>query len=309
MLSAAQEERLARVGAGHLNRAISFSNNRLSEVSRSVKEALQAEGNPEGLGYVVSGSLGRLETLEASDVDLIALCDVGAEIERVMHADAHVREHVRRCLGLDVSRGENFTGPTFLRDIVDQSRIGGSADHVNLLTKRMILLTEARSVSDSELYSRFVIGILDAFTKSAATRRRHFASLGDEVVRYYRTLAVDYKSRVDAERKSWAVRYLKLRHSRKYWFFSLALGTVKILSQFEAYPELAHDSLRPMFESTPTERIVNALEAAGMPDALSVVAFYGEFLDRFSDVETRRGLEQLAHFIHDGSFSRLTSVA
>jgi hypothetical protein len=182
-----------------------------------------------------------------------------------------------------------------LSEIIDSTRIGGSDDHTNFLTKRILLLTESRSVDESGLDGAFKSAILQAFTASPATRRRHAMSLADEIVRYYRTLGIDYKSRVDAEKKAWAPRYIKLRHSRKYWFFSLVMGLTSIWVRFEAKPGKAEEALYLLLSQSPTERLLVSLDEAGLSNQVDVVAFYSEFLGEFRSAATRASLEAVEY--------------
>ena len=73
--------RLRDIGASDLVDATKYSSAQLAEIASCIDgQANSFASRP--LGYVVSGSLARLEALEASDVDLIALCpaSVGPEL-------------------------------------------------------------------------------------------------------------------------------------------------------------------------------------------------------------------------------------
>jgi len=68
------------------------------------------------------------------------------------------------------------------------------------------------------------------YTKTAKEKGGYPRALINELIRYYKTVAVDYLYKVEETNKPWALRNLKLRHSRKFWFFStIAL----ILHRFE----------------------------------------------------------------------------
>lgn len=280
----------------NLKDAEEFSQQRLLDICTTIKSCeVYKEVECLGLGFAVSGSLGRLEALQASDIDLITLCSEDAPENEARRVDQAIREIIRTQLNCDVSKGENFTGPTYLRDIASTKRIGGGEDNVNLLTKRILLLTECRSIANSKALNHFQSKTLDAFFYSPETKRRYLISLADEIVRYYRTLCVDYKSRVDWEGKAWAPRYLKLRHSRKYWFFSIVIGMSALLVRCETVPEAAEAEIGIILNQSPTERIVTALEYAGMPSQLATVAFYNRFLGKMRDKDVRKSLEDVEY--------------
>lgn len=135
---------LTEIAANALNEAISFSREQIKLLTEVIGDSeYRTELENLGVGYIVSGSLGRLEALESSDIDLIALCDSDTNIEAFRKVDQKIRAVVRQVLSCDVSKGENFTGPTRINDIAADVAIGGTDDHVNALTKRIITLSEA----------------------------------------------------------------------------------------------------------------------------------------------------------------------
>lgn len=280
----------------NLRRASDFSKQRLLEISEIIQSSNKFDEIEEaGLGFAVSGSLGRSEALGASDVDFITLCPEGLAEASAQNLDRYIRNKIREKLRCDVSKGENFTGPTYLRDISSARCIGGEGDNVNLLTKRILLLTESQPIINFEIRNAFQREILNAFLSSSSTKRRYLASITDEIVRYYRTLCIDYKSRVDWEMKSWAPRYLRLRCSRKYWFFSLIMAITALLVKFEARPEIAEPEIEKLLNQSPTMRIFSSVEYAGIPSQLATVAMYDKFLGKMKDVEIRKIIDSVEY--------------
>lgn len=282
-----------------VSEAVNFSRGRMENVSRVIQKS-EAGRKLESLGValVVAGSLGRLESLSLSDIDLVTLCP-SMPSDEVKALDKAIRSELRRELGAEVSQGDNFTGPTFLVEVVSPSQIGGTCDNVNLLTKRACILTETRAVLNETFASEFRRKITREFLRTPEVRRRYFIPLIDEVVRYYRTLCIDYKSRVDYEGKPWALRYLKLRCSRKYWFFSLVLGFTSLIIRSEPVDDAGDNRLEELLltllDETPTVRIEKALALAGISLHQPLFAHYGLFLREMSHKETRENLRQLEY--------------
>jgi hypothetical protein len=273
-----------------------FSQVRIASIRTLIEGSMHYERvQALGLGFIVTGSLGRLEALEASDIDLTTLCPDDAPRAEVNEVDQTLRSLLRRELGAEVSKGENFTGPTYIEDLAHRRRIGGGEDNVNLLTKRMLLLTESRSVTHPVIRDQFRQAIFDAFFSSSATKRSYLISLVDDLVRHYRTLCVDFKSRVDWENKPWAPRYLKLRHSRKYWFFSVMLGITAAVVRHETRPEIAEENAAKILDLTPTERIRYSLELAGISGQTAALAFYDIFLQQMRKPEVRGVLDDVVY--------------
>ncbi len=159
------------------------------------------------------GSLGRAEASEASDLDLAFVYD-GARIDEA--SAKKMRARVREALlpRFDVPE------KTF-DDVIELGRlvrhVGGSDDTNRTLTYRALILTEGRWLQNSVSAQAVKSRIFSVYAAGTKTRGRFLNSLANDLHRYYRTLCVDYRFKVEEHAKSWALRVLKLRHSRKLW--------------------------------------------------------------------------------------------
>lgn len=277
-------------------RAQEFSMHRIEQIRNFIQGSPEGkEGEAQGLGWVVTGSLGRLEALEASDVDLMLLIPSGLKAGDFKDLDQTIRAKLREALKIKVSNGENLTSPTSQEDIASPSRIGGDHDNVTFLTKRILLLTESRAIGRPEPRLAFRDAIFKAYFERAQTKGRHLLSLINDLTRYYRTVCVDYKSRIDHERKPFAARNMKLRHSRKYWFFSTMMATVAAAARFEHNLDRAEIEAKSLLDKTPTERLLGSLEQANMLQHAVVICWYNRFLGLIGDPRVRTELESTSH--------------
>ena len=73
------------------------------------------------------------------------------------------------------------------------------------------------------------------------------------------------------------------------------MGLTALWVKHEAYPERVDEELLFLLQQTPTERLVRALDDAGLAKQLDVVAFYSRFLGEFRSPDTRRSLENLQY--------------
>lgn len=277
-------------------RAQEFSTDRIARIRDVIQGSPEGEeGEAQGLGWVVTGSLGRLEALEASDVDLMLLVPPGLKADDFKNLDQAIRVRLREALAIKVSKGENLTSPTSHEDIASPSRIGGDNDNVTFLTKRILLLTESRAVVRPEARLAFRDAIFGAYFKHVQTKGLHLLSLINDLTRYYRTVCVDYKARIDHEGKSFGARNMKLRHARKYWFFSTMLATVAAAARFERNLDRAELEAKSLLDKTPTERLLGSLEQANMLQHAVVICWYDRFLGLIGDPQVRTELEGTDH--------------
>ena len=165
------------------------------------------------------GSLGRLEASAQSDLDLAFIYD-GERVEPLVAA--RVRERVIAALGEDFDIPEKtFDHAVDLRRLT--RNIGGREDSNETLTYRALLLTEGAWLAGSGRATKHAV--FRAYADAPISRGRFLTSLANDLHRYYRTLCMDYRYKVDELDKSWAIRVLKLRHSRKLWHLAnLALA-------------------------------------------------------------------------------------
>lgn len=276
----------------HLVRSYEFSRQQLANIAAVIEDSAEGRMLAErGWGYAAIGSLGRMEAeSDQSDADIVLLCDSkdAAERDETRIADKAVRESIRQRLRLKVSNGDNLTGPSSVESIAAPNAIGGGGDHVNTLTKRILLLLESRPVTVPEQTDRVRRGILSAFTEAAETTGRHLHSLANDVGRYYRTVCVDYKSRVDFDGKPWGDRNVKLRHRSKYLFFSTMLAMVGS-AHVTADPKAEAEDVYRQLCMTPTERLLVALHRAGLND-FEVIARFNAFVGRMAEPPVREAL-------------------
>lgn len=182
---------------------------------------------PGDTSLVVYGSIAREEYTQGSDADWTLLVDGQAD-----PGHFNVVHTIRK-----VIEGQKLhpPGPTatfgsviFSHEIVHH--IGGQSDSNKNTTQRILLLLESAPVGRAEAYERVIRAVLSRYLDddiSFLTRSRSGLQyrvprfLLNEVVRYWRTMCVDYatkfRERLGAE---WALRNAKLRMSRKLIFAS-----------------------------------------------------------------------------------------
>jgi predicted nucleotidyltransferase len=206
-------ECLPRIGLQPADTPAILAAERYSRSALRFARAQLAElgANEPAIATFAFGSLGRLEASSESDLDLAFLFDS----ERIERAAAEARRErvIERLAAAFEIPQKTFDQAIDLRSLT--RNIGGRFDTNETLTYRALLLTEGAWLAGGGRHMKHAV--FRAYADAQISRGRFLGSLGNDLHRYYRTLCMDYRHKVEELDKSWAIRVLKLRHSRKLW--------------------------------------------------------------------------------------------
>jgi predicted nucleotidyltransferase len=264
----------------------------------------------EDTSVVVFGSLARDEYTIGSDADWTLLIDgeANSDHSRVAHKIAASIEGIFK----DPNPTGAFGGMTFSHPLIHN--IGGSEDSNANTTQRILMLLESRSVHGlgDAPYGRVVRGILNRYIEQEVSHLNRERTLYkvprfllNDVVRFWRTMAVDFASKQwKRGGKGWGLRNAKLRLSRKLIYisgllicFSCPLDrelNSKVESERDKALQLVNH-LRKMVKNTPLEILAHFLLLYDDKGEASKLIFpaYDEFLGILNDVDKRQQLQNL----------------
>lgn len=274
----------------NVSRGLAVAETRLFDAREALSE-FGATAN--GYAVLAFGSLGRREFTSGSDLDLALVYDC-ALLTDPTPVWARIPE-ILKAAGFSVP-GKTFGDPYEIGELT--TNVGGDLEKNRSLTYRVLLLTEGEwlvaPVFARALYDRMIGVYRDAET----TRGRYLTSLSNDLHRYYRTLCVDYRHKIEEQGKEWGIRYIKLRHSRKVWH----LGNVclECAAFLESMKRREGDGLHDGYLSehlgdSPLHKIATTLEILGRTRLMGpVLRAYDKFLGSLDDPQIRRELEKVS---------------
>jgi hypothetical protein len=267
----------------------------------------------EPLCVYATGSYGRLEAWEGSDIDLFFLYD-DAEPRKRFAFTTFVR--LAACL---VDATEDMGFPPFSGDgkyldvgyVKQMEEVLGSPqdDSINAFTARMLLLLESRPVHHAELYDRLLERVISFYYRDFPDHSSDFVPvfLTNDILRFWRTLTLNYEhhrlkllplSGEELERKKAdsALKNYKLKVSRLLTCFSMVVNLAA-----EPAP-VTLETVLELCQSTPRERLGRLGERGA--DAAELVTRLGGLYEEFLGAVQHPEPELVDTFRDDGRRKR-----
>ncbi|SFH96837.1 nucleotidyltransferase domain-containing protein [Enterobacter sp. NFIX59] len=277
-----------------ISSAIKYSESTLDSLKKDLLEALGDDSSAE-YTIVTTGSFGRNEASAESDFDLFLFC----EKEDIKESIELKAELINNCVKKYVAKDTGSTGTFGADEVVSfeslLKNIGGADDTNKLLTRRMLFLLEGISVYNNSLFETYRKTLINKYLKSSSDGKIDKYLLND-IIRYYRTITTDFQHKIDSDGKSWGIRNIKLRFSRKILYFAgiIAIGYASDKEQDVSSRVLLLSSL---LDTAPLERIFEIydekINTKGYDVLERIFGYYDYFLNNISNKEQRLLLDNI----------------
>jgi hypothetical protein len=270
-----------------------------AEALEDLRARLATQPRDPDASVVLFGSWGRREVTAGSDTDWSVLVD-GPPRAGVRPGGADLIGHLSEAAGSarrPPSQAGSFGGIVFVEPLSEQ--VGLRADSWDNLTLRMLLLLESVAVAGEDVHARAHARVLETYVREVDPFRPPRFFLND-LIRYWRTIAVDFEGKARAEDgRKWGSRLAKLRTSRKVLF---AGGLLPILLCHLHRAEEIPGFLARQLAAPATDRIAFAFEQFGAADAgLRALGAYDRWIGLLGDPAARGELEALTRAQASGS--------
>jgi hypothetical protein len=231
----------------------------------------------------VNGSIARRECTSGSDVDLFFLIDGKLKIADAKKAqDSYRKKLVSEGLKMP-SHGGVFENPIKIANLL--KTIGGDQDTNEFITRRMLFLLEGEWTFNQDLFEKTRTKLIERYVPGDLAPQKLCLFLLNDVIRYWRTICVDFEYKTASSDKSRAIRLVKLRFSRML----LYLGGLAAVSQTGGLEVGAkREKLEELF-ALPTITRLRSVFGKEMDRPLMR---YANFLRRLDDSEIRDQLDQ-----------------
>lgn len=186
-----------------------FTSEKISLAKKLFQKELKTIYFKDKYCIVAVGSYGRYEASQESDLDGYFIYEKALPKKTIAIINEKIKEVAHKS-SIRLSRGFN---PISLNDM--HKNIGGRNDTNPSITNRILFLLESECLYGQPFYSLAYKKILKKYLNDVLKFRKQAPRfLLNDVIRYYRTICVDYEFKITEENKDWALRNIKLRFSR-----------------------------------------------------------------------------------------------
>lgn len=240
-----------------------------------------------------AGSLARRELGSHSDLDVFVTADDDRRLRSRLCDYTLFAEVIQANRNLDLPEFSNDGQYLKIYFVSDLKRLTGSPtdDSENLFTTRMLLLLESAPILHADTHRRHLVQIVEHYYRDDRGKRtfRPLFLLND-LLRYWRTLCLNYEERRHDTSKSWRKKNVNLKFSRMMTVFSTVLPlTVEVVNTSE---DLVNLCGMPALE-----RMATALDRLDDPD---LTARWPGILDLYEEFLTWKEADNFDQFLEDG---------
>ena len=264
---------------------IDAAQNHSVDILKKLRELLKTEDNT--FAIVVGGSVARLEASPESDLDYFFFGDDDDAIKRAKEHLQKYAESIKSIVGKEPSVTGAFGSENGETLDALNANIGGNDDANGKITRRILFLLEGAWLSSEKTVERYRREVLKRYISTAITDPQLCRFLLNDIIRYYRTICVDFEFKTVEGGKEWGLRYIKLRYSRQLLYFS---GLIAVAETVNMSRDEKIERLAALMQLPPIQRI---REVVGEQNVAPALKLYNEFLGGISNGVSRAEINEV----------------
>lgn len=250
---------------------------------KELEEELSSSDIP-NCSIVVNGSYARKEASLQSDFDYFILHPPNTAPTDLARAEAGVQKAVQKQIG-KLPASDGAFGATLECGLLSKN-IGGMLDDNASITRRILFLIEGVPINNKDLFAQQRDDLIDRYISDEITDHQIGMFFLNDLIRYYRTICVDFEYKTFENNKPWGIRNIKLIFSRKLIYFS---GVLIAAEMYQRSAKQKKEIARELISLSPIERVVKACRSS----ADRAIESYSGFLTAMEDATTRQMLEKV----------------
>lgn len=260
-----------------IEKTISYSEESIEKLRKDLKQALP---NSDVL-VVTVGSFARREASKQSDLDFFVICEDDDENSEKDYETV-----------IEIFNKSDIIMPSLdgafaqlEKSEIMLNNIGGNDDSTERLTRRMLFLFECEWLFNENKFKKLFNDIINRYVQESITQHQLCRFLLNDLIRYYRTICVDFEYKTVEKGKTWGDRNIKLLFSRKLLYFS---GLLVIAETVQHTCITKRKILIENLGLTPIDRIKKLCGS----NADRALYYYNEFIEELSKSSVRNILNK-----------------
>lgn len=259
-----------------IQRARDFSNDKIQTLRNALHGII-----PSSDAVLTCGSYARREASDQSDLDFYFISSETGSPTWVAAAQKAISETIPKAHSANGAFGKVVARDSIVKNI------GGGGDTNDNITHRILFLLEGEWLANQAVFSDLRKRVLERYISAEMTDHQLTLFLLNDIIRYYRTIAVDYEFKTveQDQPKPWATRNIKLIFSRKLLYTS---GVFSVALTADRSRDEKIRLLERLFDLPVIERLT---EICGEASVKPVMTSYSIFLEKMEDIEFRKSLD------------------
>jgi predicted nucleotidyltransferase len=268
----------------NISKAKKYSDEKIAVLNDGLSEIIAKKSKGSKFSIITGGSYARREASEQSDIDFFIICDNEIVKKKIESFYKDISAYICNIVCNPPAKDGAFAQIETINEMVEN--VGGQHDPNDKLTRRILFLMEGEFLYNKKKFINYRKKIIQKYIKKGITDHQLSTFLLNDVIRYYRTVCVDFEYKTIERSKPWATRNIKLIYSRKLLYFASVLVCAETVQR--NYTDKI-ETTEKLLSLTPIERIQ---EICGTRSE-KALKLYDVFLGEISKKDVRSELNRL----------------